>query len=827
MILLIPKDDEIKFVNMRIKKTYSQILLEGFISLNKQSNKIIIDNLFLTNNFHNISLNENNFISFLKNKKIYVTKYNELLNNFLTQENIRFKPEIICDYCEAVHEINVLKTYYTYNNKKLCVKCAKKVISNYIKENAYHDFFNARMDFLLKKYDKIEDILDAMTEKYNPLNRNLTLYDTLEVNEENYDKILIKDLNIPEDFKNILSRKYSSLLPVQSIALNKGLLEDTNLLVVSQTASGKTLIGELAGIPKVLKNKKMIYLSPLVALANQKYMDFKRDYESLGLSVAIKVGRNKINVDDELYIENESIKDADIIVATYEGLDYILRSGNSHILDNLGVVVIDEIHMLENEERGHRLNGLINRLILLFPEVQLIGLSATIKNANEIAKEFSMNLIEYNKRPVKLERHYTSFFNEEDKYKFIAELCKNEFDEISSKGFHGQSIIFTDSRRKTQIITSKLKNKGIKAEYYHAGLTYSKKIEIQEKFLNQDISTIVTTSALANGVDFPASLVIFESIRMGIDYLSNNEFHQMLGRAGRPTYHDLGKTYITVITPKKNKFYFNLDYQIALELLNHDVDNVNVLYNEWDVYEQVLSDICAVENLDIEKLRKRYDSYLIPVTFDEALFLLKKEKMIKFDKNTGTYTATNFGRAVSVSFISVYEAEVIKTHINSDLLNLVLMLESIHNVYLSNNLINKLSSILNINMGANVFSDKNRDIIYNCKHINHLNQKLKNKLVNIEKDFMKFKDDSIYHDYFAENISKRIINRRLQGWNPHQISNEFKREYELIIYPGDIYSYLDQTIIKLEAIKRISKSMQIKHISKKCDNLIKKIENGG
>ena len=55
---------------------------------------------------------------------------------------------------------------------------------------------------------------------------------------------------------------------------------------------------------------------------------------------------------------------------------------------------------------------------------------------------------------------------------------------------------------------------------------------------------MVTTAALAAGVDFPASQVVFESLAMGIKWLNVHEFNQMLGRAGRPGYHDLGLVYI-------------------------------------------------------------------------------------------------------------------------------------------------------------------------------------------------------------------------------------------------------------------------------------------
>ena len=76
-------------------------------------------------------------------------------------------------------------------------------------------------------------------------------------------------------------------------------------------------------------------------------------------------------------LPDRDVKDADIIVGTYEGLDYLLRSGNSALLSNLGVVLIDEIHMIDDEDRGTRLNGLIKRIKHLYPHSQIIVLSAT------------------------------------------------------------------------------------------------------------------------------------------------------------------------------------------------------------------------------------------------------------------------------------------------------------------------------------------------------------------------------------------------------------------------------------------------------------------
>ena len=834
MIIINPENEINKIYYVSKNKTHNhlseKILFKGSFKLIKKNYKETIQELKLTKNSKDISITSKEFLKNLKQDNVIVSGESNQIINFLKQEKIDYKIRLLCDFCKKQEKINLLNQseIYRYKKSNICKKCAENVLHSKILSEGYTDYIDREYDFLLDKYHNIDELINILEDDYDPLNNEkLTLYDVLPVTEKDYEKVYVNDLEIPEEFKEILSKRIETLLPVQILSIKNGLFDNENLLVVSQTASGKTLIGELAGIPKAMNNKKMIYLSPLVALANQKYRDFKRNYEKLGLSVAIKVGHHRIKTEEELYISEEPIDDADIIVATYEGLDYMLRSGSYEKLEQLGTVIIDEIHMLENEERGHRLNGLINRLITIFPNTQLIGLSATIKNANQVAEEFSMKLVEYDKRPVKLKRHFVNAKNEKEKKTLIINLCKKEYETLSSKGFHGQSIIFTDSRRKTQIISSYLKKNGVNAEFYHAGLTYSKKVEIEEAFINQEISTVVTTSALANGIDFPASMVIFESIHMGIDYLTNNEFHQMLGRAGRPSFHDIGKVYLIVVSPNNvENFYNQNDYSIALELLKNDVDSVHVLYDKSDVYEQVLADICAIKNVDVDTLINRYENYWIPITFNEAISLLLKKKMIYYDEPNHTYHPTNYGKSISKSFISVDEAEKIKRNIYDDPLDIVLSLELIRNAYFSSALLNKLSSIFNYNVGSNIFSDRSKEIIHEGGYIDLLGQRFQNKLITLTKDFMNCDCFYPYCNCFEKNISKHVINRRLQGWSPNEISKEYKREYELLIYSGDIYSYLDQVVMKLEAIKRISYSLDIDSTAKKCEKLIYKIEEG-
>lgn len=763
----------------------------------------------------------------LRKQNVLLATEDEEIESMLNSLNIPYKLTHICRHCTFEGNITILKKSASYKlyGEYICKHCAEKEIKHVMHLKGYSDVSYPSFRKLLKKTHDLEKILQIFDPHFNPIKHdNLTIYDKINVKKAKYPKISVKKLNIPKSFKNILAKKVKYLLPVQILALKAGLLKNENLLIVSATASGKTLVGELAGIPKALNHKKLIYLTPLVALANQKYRDFKKQYKPLGLNVAIKVGSNRVKAKGELTIANKSVKNADIIVATYEGLDFILRSGNYNELKNIGTVVIDEIHMLDEQERGPRLNGLVQRLMTIFPKAQLIGLSATVKNSKQVANDFKMKLVEYKERPVPLERHLIFAKSEYGKKDLLARLSKKEFDSKSSKGYKGQTIVFTNSRRKTHQIAQQISKKGLTTAAYHAGLSYSKKLKIEKEFANQQISTVVTTAALAAGVDFPASQVLFETLRMGNKWLTNNEFSQMLGRAGRPSFHDIGRVYLL---PELGKEYNgDSEEQVAIELLDSDVDNINVEYSEDDVYEQVLADISAIRNANTQNLKDKYDKLETPILFDEVMDVLYDKKLIKnINGKKNMYMATKYGRAVSLSFLKIYKAEYIKKHLKQDPLVTVEKLEPFDSAYLSSRLINRLSSALKTNVSSRLFADSTRDIITTGDVIAKIDPQYTDKLISLQIDFLSCNcQEKPFCNCLEVNISDKIIRQRLHGWDPNHISKYFMTNYDVHIYPGDIFSWLDQVIRTLEAISRISLAFNNKNLSNNCRNLIKKIE---
>ncbi len=183
--------------------------------------------------------------------------------------------------------------------------------------------------------------------------------------------------------------------PAQHKALHAGLLEGKNVLVCTPTASGKTLIAEMAAGKAILEGKgKAVYIVPLVALASEKAKDFKKKYSGL-FKVALSVG--------DFDSSDPHLMDYDLIICTAEKLDSLIRH-HAPWLQLVKVVIIDEIHLLNDVSRGPTLEILITLLKKMLPDVQLLALSATIGNPEELAKWLDAHLVQDDWRPVPLHK---------------------------------------------------------------------------------------------------------------------------------------------------------------------------------------------------------------------------------------------------------------------------------------------------------------------------------------------------------------------------------------------------------------------------------------
>jgi len=200
---------------------------------------------------------------------------------------------------------------------------------------------------------------------------------------------------IPSKIYSVLENKgFTTLRPCQSKAIKAGLFKDKNLLICTPTASGKTLVAELAFLNALYHDHgKAVYVVPLKALASEKYKDFKKDYPEL--KIAISSG--------DIDSSDSYLKNYDLIITTSEKFDSLIRH-HAPWLNQLKVLIVDEIHLLTDVSRGPTLEVVITLIRKLIKNLQIVGLSATIGNPKELSEWLDAELVLDTWRPVKLEK---------------------------------------------------------------------------------------------------------------------------------------------------------------------------------------------------------------------------------------------------------------------------------------------------------------------------------------------------------------------------------------------------------------------------------------
>jgi helicase len=586
-------------------------------------------------------------IAALREGPVQLTALDAAFEAFLSDFQIPFTLVNVCRLCMLDDRVTPLTETeaITYHGEKICIECALREIR---REVGYLGIFGrksmAYIEELLQIYRDVDRVLAAVQPEW--LDISATLYDRLD-SEVVRETALLTSLSLPQPF--VVRSGVERLTPVQQKAVDAGLLEGKDQLVVAATASGKTFIGEMAGMKNFLEGRgRMLFLVPLVALANQKYQRFRERYGDIA-KVTLHIGTARLNL-PEMRSGAERDIQAPIVVGTYEGIDHFLRTGNR--MKGVGTVVIDEVQTLEDAERGHRLDGLIARLKFLFPHAQFLYLSATIGLPHTLAEKLHADLVTFENRPVPLERHLL-FIGRQGKIRYIKKIVEEGYRIRSSKGFRGQSIVFTHSRARCHIIAEAL---GSRAAPYHAGLTASERREVEDRFLKGDLAAVVTTAALGAGVDFPASQVIFDTLAMGIEWLTVQEFHQMSGRAGRPDYHDLGKVFILAEPGATYSRESRLtEEEVAINLLRGEMEEVAPAYGVEESSEELAAHavVCGGD----EEILRTLDRAMVGST-EPVLSLLLEKRLVK--KSGEKIVLTPMARVMTEHFMGVERLEMLQ-----------------------------------------------------------------------------------------------------------------------------------------------------------------------
>jgi helicase len=516
----------------------------------------------------------------------------------------------------------------------------------------------------------------------------------------------VQELPINDEIKRvIIENGYDELYPPQADAIAAGVLLGKNIVLASPTASGKTLVAELAILKRVTEGQgKALYLTPLRALASEKYDEFQK-YSNVkkpdGHKVRIAITSGDYDRSDE------RLGNYDIVIATNEKADSLLRHKAKWISDVL-LVVADEVHLLNEAGRGPTLEVVMTRLRKLNPNTQLLALSATVRNAAEVADWIGASAITTEWRPVPLKEGVycqNEIHFKDGSSQTIQPITGNPIMDIALDTLRegGQALLFTETRRSAvqtgkraaaalsrmisprekrsaELVAHKIRTSGEKTQlgemlanqvaqgvgFHHAGLHAAHRRIIEDAFREGKIKILAATPTLAAGVNLPARLVVITSYeRYEAGYgrypISVLEYKQLCGRAGRPKYDEYGEAVLIAQTEE--------DRDALLE--NYVLAEPERLWSKLGVEKvlrpHVLSTIAMGFAHTDEGLRDffsstfyayQYGPRAISSRMADILKYLANEQMIDYDGQE--LVATRFGRRVSELYIDPVSAVIIR-----------------------------------------------------------------------------------------------------------------------------------------------------------------------
>lgn len=378
------------------------------------------------------------------------------------------------------------------------------------------------------------------------------------------------------------SEQGESLLRLQERAVREyGLLDGRSILISAPTSSGKTFCGELAAAKTLADGRKAVFLVPLKALAEERYARLRAKYDPLGIRTVIST-RDHAEFDGD--IEQGKF---DLGVIIYEKF-YQMLVRNLDLLQSVRLVIVDELQMLADESRGAVLEMVLLLILRSAYDVRIVGLSAVLSNARDLAEWMEADLLVESHRPVELRQGVllgNSFryrcFNSREKgaeemspvgEASAADMLLENVQRLASGG--EQVLVFLKSKAACMQLASTLAEgasfggceafeddlesserttlseplaacarRGV--AFHHADLSYAERRLVEKYYLSGEIRVIFATTTLSLGLNLPAQTVFIEGYRFKqghysgepvIDYVHWGDYENMSGRAGRLSF---------------------------------------------------------------------------------------------------------------------------------------------------------------------------------------------------------------------------------------------------------------------------------------------------
>jgi helicase len=369
--------------------------------------------------------------------------------------------------------------------------------------------------------------------------------------------------HVPADWVPFLP--YPTLNPAQVQAMPH-IRSDQNLIVVAPTGAGKTIVGMSAALQEIkVRGGKAAWLVPQRTLTAELDRDLQ-PWREKGLRVERLSGEHAVDAD--------AVANADLLVATTEKFEALCRATSmAETIASVGTIIVDEIHLLGEPGRGAVMEALLARIRGAQTGVRIIGLSATVANADQVAEWLRATLVRIAWRPTRLNQQVLTIPNEDKstENKLRNSVAVNLTKEITNHG--GSVVIFCGSKfniRSTALAVAQSRGRDISkvdpedtdavAEIIHEagiGIHYSDwphRHRSEKEFREKTFDVLVATSTVAAGVNLPARAVIVRDTSIGPTMMEVSQIQQMVGRAGRAGKESEGWAFIVTRSDETAKW---------------------------------------------------------------------------------------------------------------------------------------------------------------------------------------------------------------------------------------------------------------------------------
>ncbi|KAL9703505.1 hypothetical protein quinque_007023 [Culex quinquefasciatus] len=372
------------------------------------------------------------------------------------------------------------------------------------------------------------------------------------------------------------------------------IVERHNLIYALPTSGGKTLVAEIIMLREVmLRNRNVMFIVPYVSIAQEKLAALAPFAVDLAFLVEeYSGGKGAIPPRKRKHKNSIFVCTIEKALVLMDGLIEVDRA------NEVGLIVIDELHMIGEDRRGVHLEVLLTKVKAIQAGIQVVGMSATIGNLDEIARFMEADIYCRDFRPVELQEYVkcgTDLFEINTKARTLEEAFKTKkevdfgyteeqrrvdpdhvialvTDVIPTKS----CLVFCPTKRQCEQLCTLMKDclprelllhrtkereelvVALRAEndgadllasafllgiaYHHSGLSFDERKMIEDAYRLGILSLIICTSTLAAGVNLPAKRVIIRSPFIATNFTTLSRYKQMAGRAGRAGLGEPGES---------------------------------------------------------------------------------------------------------------------------------------------------------------------------------------------------------------------------------------------------------------------------------------------